>query len=66
VTILFSEQMLGIKQLESKGVNMTTLNLIKDQVLNVTYFCNVMPDESKSKADQKIPTIETWELLNFT
>jgi len=25
-----------------------------------------MPDESKSKADQKIPTIETWELLNFT
>jgi len=41
VTILFSEQLMDIKKLESKGINMTVLNLIKDQVLNISYYCNV-------------------------
>jgi len=48
---MFSEELMGIKELESKGINMTTLNNVKDEVLNVTYYCNVEPDESISEAD---------------
>jgi len=47
-------------------VNLTSLNQIKEEVLNITYFCNVKPDIRKSQLEQKIPVIDDWEILEFT
>ena len=32
--------------------------------MNLTYLCNVQPDESKT--DQKLPFVDSWEVTNFT
>ena len=48
ITIMFSEKLVPISD---RGLNLTVFNQMKDKVLNLTYYCNVLPDESKRKED---------------
>ena len=55
---------MDIEDFEEKGVNMTILNTLKADILQVNYYCFVEIDEITTS--DKIPQLLSWSIKNFT
>jgi hypothetical protein len=54
--IRFSEKLRSIDDLSKQGMNLTVFNLLKSQIMNVTYICRVQTEG----INPIIPSLAHW------
>ena len=60
MSTVFSEH---LHPLDEAGLNLTTLNLIKESVLSLNY---VSQGEGNEDQHQNIPSLDAWEFVSFS
>jgi hypothetical protein len=58
--IRFSEKLLGLEFWETKGLNLTVLNGVKNKLMKVNYYCLIEIDDKTTK-----PELVDWLILEF-
>jgi hypothetical protein len=70
VTIGFSEKLKSIKYFETFGLNLTGLNTIAHQILDVRYHCKQQERYDGRKLEeeyvQKLPELVNWWVTGFS